>query len=239
MKKNLDHLFQEKLTDLHELPNENVWKSIEASLDKNKKSRRILPLWWTLGGVAALLAILYVVQPNATDLNTNTIITDTEQKNLATPDVDDENQNRVLENNEDALTTIERPEEIHNNSKKGNIETQQQENSWATSSSQQQSSLKSNGTVATNLVNPAKNNIKKEGIASLNPKDPSNTLGQVKKGNMVAEINENQKNNMTIADDLDIDAKKKTFDSNSLSSEDTKIANQELNETEISITKKS
>ncbi len=78
-KKNLDKLFQEKLSSFSEAPEERVWDSIEASLDKKKKSR-IVPIWWKLGGVAALLAVLFLVfNPLKTDIHSSGIkITDVE-----------------------------------------------------------------------------------------------------------------------------------------------------------------
>jgi hypothetical protein len=53
-KKNLDRLFQEQFKDFEETPSEIVWKNIEAELNKKKK-RIVIPLWYKLSGVAALL----------------------------------------------------------------------------------------------------------------------------------------------------------------------------------------
>lgn len=62
-KNNLEKRYQEKLKDFREIPDEKVWSAISASLDKKKK-KRVVPIWWKLGGVAALLALLfYVVNP--------------------------------------------------------------------------------------------------------------------------------------------------------------------------------
>jgi hypothetical protein len=62
-KKKLDKLFQEKLKNFSEVPDEKVWQAIETSLDGKKKSRRIIPFWW-LGGAAALLAVaIWVINP--------------------------------------------------------------------------------------------------------------------------------------------------------------------------------
>ncbi len=62
-KKNLDTLFQREFSDFKETPPESVWDSIEASLDKKEK-RRVIPIWWKLGGIAALLAVgLYILTP--------------------------------------------------------------------------------------------------------------------------------------------------------------------------------
>ena len=53
-KKNLYRLFQEQFKDFEEIPPEIVWKNIEAELTKKRK-RRIIPFWYKLSGVAALL----------------------------------------------------------------------------------------------------------------------------------------------------------------------------------------
>ncbi|MRI01029.1 hypothetical protein GH721_10860 [Kriegella sp. EG-1] len=77
-KKNIDKLFQEKLKDFQEMPEEHVWNSISASLDK-KKSRKIIPFWWQLGGVAAVLAVFFAVYNPSNDKTTNTpAVTDIE-----------------------------------------------------------------------------------------------------------------------------------------------------------------
>ncbi len=59
-KKKLDELFRDTLSDFKEAPNDSVWASIEASLDKKKK-KRVLPLWWSLSGVAAALLVGFLI----------------------------------------------------------------------------------------------------------------------------------------------------------------------------------
>ncbi|VAW12054.1 FIG00649149: hypothetical protein [hydrothermal vent metagenome] len=79
-KKNIDKLFQEKFKNFSEASPEKVWASIESSLSEKKKSRKIIPFWWKLGGVAALLAIsLYVFNPfkSAADIS-NPVVTGVE-----------------------------------------------------------------------------------------------------------------------------------------------------------------
>ena len=62
-KKNIDELFRAQFRDFEEIPEEKVWKAIEVSLDK-KKSRKVIPIWWKLGGVAAVLAmVFYFIHP--------------------------------------------------------------------------------------------------------------------------------------------------------------------------------
>ncbi|WDO13866.1 hypothetical protein MH928_04000 [Flavobacterium sp. WW92] len=59
-KKNLERLFQEKFKDFEATPSPAVWDNIEAELRKKKK-RRVIPLWFRLSGVAAILLIGFVI----------------------------------------------------------------------------------------------------------------------------------------------------------------------------------
>ena len=78
-KKKLDELFQNKFLDFKEMPDEKVWNSIEASLDKKKKNR-LVPIWWKLGGIAAALLIGFILfNPFNTSNSTEEIITHVEQ----------------------------------------------------------------------------------------------------------------------------------------------------------------
>lgn len=80
-KKNLDKLFQEKLENFSDVPDEKVWQSIGASLDKKKKSRKVIPIWWKFGGVAAVLAIaIYLVNPFEDSNVINPAVTEIEAK---------------------------------------------------------------------------------------------------------------------------------------------------------------
>ncbi|QCX01806.1 hypothetical protein FGM00_17405 [Aggregatimonas sangjinii] len=93
-KKKLDELFQEKFDNFEQVPDEKVWQSLEASLDKKK--RRAIPLWWKLGGVAAVLVIgLLAINPFS-DADGEPALTDIEQK---TDSLERENtkENRILD----------------------------------------------------------------------------------------------------------------------------------------------
>ncbi|NAY91587.1 hypothetical protein GTQ34_06630 [Muricauda sp. JGD-17] len=90
-KKNLEQLFKDSFKDFERTPDERVWDSIEATLDKKKQKRRIIPFWWQLGGIAALLAILfYVINPldTTTDGNEEIIVSDIENTD-ETPKIED------------------------------------------------------------------------------------------------------------------------------------------------------
>jgi hypothetical protein len=55
-RKKIDRLFQENFRDFEVTPDEKVWQNIEAEL-KEKKKRRVIPIWWKLAGVAAVLIL--------------------------------------------------------------------------------------------------------------------------------------------------------------------------------------
>ena len=94
-KKNLEQLFKETFKNFQEVPDESVWKSIEASLDKKKQRRRVIPIWWRLGGVAALLAILFYIVNPFEETPTNESITVTEVENKDVPSEEKEKPNNV------------------------------------------------------------------------------------------------------------------------------------------------
>lgn len=92
VKKNLDKLFQEKFENFSEMPEEKVWQSIETSLDQKKRSRKIIPLWWKLGGVAAILAVvIIVINPFEKDFNDTPAVTDV---NNSSEKISEENEQR-------------------------------------------------------------------------------------------------------------------------------------------------
>jgi len=59
--KKIDRLFQEKFKDFEVTPDKSVWKSINANLNKKKKERRLIPLWWKLSGIAAGIILLIAI----------------------------------------------------------------------------------------------------------------------------------------------------------------------------------
>ncbi|WP_108245557.1 outer membrane beta-barrel protein [Muricauda brasiliensis] len=84
-KKNLEQLFKESFQDFQEVPDEKVWASIEASLDKKKQKKRAVPIWWGLGGAAAALIIaLLAINPFGEEQEQEQIITDVE--NISVPE---------------------------------------------------------------------------------------------------------------------------------------------------------
>ncbi len=76
-KKKLDKLFQEKFNDFLDMPDDSVWQSIETSLDQKKKSRKVIPIWWKLGGAAAVLTLaIFLMNPWEKAIVENPKVTD-------------------------------------------------------------------------------------------------------------------------------------------------------------------
>ena len=72
---NLDDLYQQKLKEFSQQPEAHVWERIEATLDKKRK-KRALPIWWYVGGAAAVLLMgLFLINPFTLDetLNQNPV----------------------------------------------------------------------------------------------------------------------------------------------------------------------
>jgi Outer membrane protein beta-barrel domain len=75
-RKNLDKLFQEKFKDFEPATPDTAWPYIEEKL-KEKKKRRVIPIWWKLSGVAAVLLIGFALSDsylNRSPKNNNGIV---------------------------------------------------------------------------------------------------------------------------------------------------------------------
>lgn len=59
--KNIDSYFKEQLGAFQENPHPEVWNAIEAQLKKEKEDRKVIPIWWKLAGVAAIIALLFTL----------------------------------------------------------------------------------------------------------------------------------------------------------------------------------
>jgi hypothetical protein len=97
-KKSIDKLYQERLQDFGQIPEEHVWESIATSLDRKKKKRRLLPIWWQIGGVAAVIAIVFYLSLSSNDpLESVPILTDTENSSSPSPVIDTPSDAPILE----------------------------------------------------------------------------------------------------------------------------------------------
>ena len=58
--KNIDELFKERFKNFEASPSPDVWNKIQAKL-KEKDDRKVIPLWFKLGGIAALFVLLFTI----------------------------------------------------------------------------------------------------------------------------------------------------------------------------------
>lgn len=71
-KKHIDRIFQEKFKDFEANPPEEMWNRIASELDKKDKKRPfMIPLWFKIAGVAALVAIVAAGFLYTRDTNTD------------------------------------------------------------------------------------------------------------------------------------------------------------------------
>jgi len=60
-KKHIDSLFKDRFKNFEASPSPAVWDNIHAQLQNEKEDRKVIPLWFKIAGVAALLALLFTV----------------------------------------------------------------------------------------------------------------------------------------------------------------------------------
>ncbi|SDR93590.1 hypothetical protein [Christiangramia echinicola] len=93
-RKNIDRIYQEKFKDFEQEPNEEVWKKISSRLDEKEKKRPfIIPLWWKVGGAAAVLALII---SSLLFLDTETPLTNEPEVVIENPEKTNQGQDQKL-----------------------------------------------------------------------------------------------------------------------------------------------
>ena len=142
-RKNIDRLFQEKFKDFEVNPPEVVWDAIETHLDKNK-TRKIIPLWWKLGGIAAVFLIGFLIlqngsNPNQIPSNQVTVEENNTNKNEATKsDTNIPNPNTVT-----AKDKNQQPVVVNNNAPKNSSTSTAKEAAFVNNNRPQNATKKS------------------------------------------------------------------------------------------------
>lgn len=190
-KKNLDRLFQEQFKDFEEIPPEIVWKNIEAELTKKKK-RRIIPIWYKLSGVAALLIFGFLgtrALLNQSKIDTTNPIVIEEKTNSLT------NENSIVDSDnkksEDELNSsdIDLKNDDSMNGKPSFLSDEEVANE---NSNPEKSSQKEN--LHNNNTNNLNKKVKTELVSSSSDKDKKNLLKEENKKNL------NKTNNSELVD---------------------------------------
>ena len=130
-KKHIDELFKERFKDIETTPPPHVWDNIQAELQKKEKDRKVIPLWWKLGGVAALLALLFTIGNsvfNSEETNNEIVTEETTVPEHSNPEKNTSetifNQTQVASETEDNATeeNIIQTSKETQPSQKGNVE---------------------------------------------------------------------------------------------------------------------
>lgn len=172
-KKNIERLFQEKFKDFEVAPPQRVWNNIEAELHKKKK-RRVIPIWFRLSGVAALLLvgalIGYEILNNSPENNPNNKVVNQENKDLQNdngknliPTKNPIQSNQVVTDNENSNQENSNPSTI--SSEENNIKNNavvNQENSEKVSSLQSKNKYSKITVEKTSATSVASHSIKKK-----------------------------------------------------------------------------
>jgi hypothetical protein len=186
--KNIDRLFQERLSNLDVAPKEEVWESIELSL-KEKKKKRVIPFWWKLSGIAAAFVIGLGIYNFTFDNNTvsNDVVIDANGKKENTPNA---TGLQKLENNEVVSDENNETKNNSNSSKINAIEIDADPNT----------SSKNNTSVANN--SDGTKNESKNSDANTSSKSNTavaNNSGGTKNGSKNSDVNSSSKNNTAVA----------------------------------------
>lgn len=91
-KKNIDNIFKEGFNNFEATPSPRVWENIQTQLNKEKKERKVIPLWIKLSGVAALLALLLTVGNSLYNSPNTVVAPEITNENL------EEQENQLQEN---------------------------------------------------------------------------------------------------------------------------------------------
>lgn len=222
--KNIDRLFQEKFKDFEATPNEKIWKNIESSLQEKEEKRRIIPFWWKLSGVAALIAVSFFIGNKYTgnsnlqipnpknDVVTKTTISKDATSNENTTIVASEkgkrneeiskvNQNSTSENknsiNEDKIQNIENKAVVSNTSVSKSIKNKKQNVSTFVNHSNE-NAVVSNKNKSKNSQNSSEKNElnlnEKNNAIANNAKEKTNQLSEKNKTNAIVTTDSKVKN---------------------------------------------
>ena len=103
-KKHIDKLFKEQLKNFEVAPSDAVWENIEATLNKDKRKRRVIPIWWKIAGVAATLLLMFTVANivlNNSDSAVEKEVVETEKTNDNSTNDDAQTNGSELNTSED------------------------------------------------------------------------------------------------------------------------------------------
>ena len=216
--KNIDRLFQERLSNLDVAPNEEVWQNIELRL-KEKKKKRVIPFWWKLSGIAAAFVIGLGIYNFTVDDNTvsNDVVIDANGKKENTPNpnglqklennevVSDENNETKNNSNSSKINEVEIDTDANTSSKNNTAVANNSDGTKNGSKNSEVNTSSKNNTAVANNSDATKNEIKNSDIntSSKNNTAVANNSDRTKNSSVNSDVNTSSKNNNAVANNSD------------------------------------
>lgn len=173
--KNIDQLFKEHFQHLETPPPPEAWNRIEKQLLEEKEERKVIPIWWKLAGIAAVLLVLLTAGNVFFDASKNgndTIIVDVESSE------NNKNANKIEE------TTIDHNSQLPNETQLVTEQTNKKEDT---------NTLENKNILKERINNAAHNNNAKQNIANApNSSLKNNTKQSAKQAGSLANKLNNQ-----------------------------------------------
>ncbi|MDR6299715.1 hypothetical protein [Mesonia maritima] len=186
-KKYIDRIFQEKFKDFEANPDEKVWNNIKEKLQEKKKKRPvIIPLWYKIGGVAAVLIGILLVS--------NALFFSVENE----PNIVNSSEEKIEKNTnstEESFSKTETKNTINSTSNSSGITYQDNEGEEIISTEKENENIQNKKSVSEKSIVSSKENT------STKPqeKNYTNQTNSTKNRSGIASVNSsaNQKNNTT------------------------------------------
>lgn len=200
-RKNIEHLFQEKLDNYTSIPPEEVWKAIETELNKKKEKRRIIPFWWKVSGIAALLVLgysLYTInnsENNAVPTNKSVVV-----KEMAkpTPTNIEYNSSKKIENqigeNNESLSNADADDKNNESISTAVATNDREENSISSKNSSNREKTKLSYSKSNSIVNSSKERFANHSKTNQEEKTTAKQDVISSKNELIAQTNNNVNN---------------------------------------------
>ncbi len=203
-KKHIDRLFQERFKDFEANPDPSVWSNIQSSLNADKKRRRVIPIWWKIAGVAALLMLSFTIgnfiyNSNSNSDNPKEILVDSENSTPKDLELDSTNSNNSSNKNNTVTSSTDDLKSLNqintNSSNNSNEAINQNPKNVIKNNSQllTKSNLNKNNITSSSNKNENKGQVIKKNLNTIS-KSNTNAVAIIK--NQQLENNNNSSNNI-------------------------------------------
>ncbi|WP_203294963.1 anti-sigma factor [Luteirhabdus pelagi] len=95
--RNIDEVFKQGFEGHAPEPSPEVWNNIQQQLDAERKDRKVIPLWWKAAGVAALIALIFLIGDKLVWDDTSSPLSDTDSVEEVQQDAVEQKQDNVTE----------------------------------------------------------------------------------------------------------------------------------------------